>query len=109
MINKENFPKAYVEVEEIINNLQEEEYNKIDKSFINMIKEKKDKNYIFKLDYSKDIEKQKILKETRLLLGYIFLHYLADDDESKMIKQKFKEDIIQDEIKKEQTYSNNVF
>ena len=90
MVEAKNFPRAYVEVDEILKKLPQEEFERIESNFINMIRNKKDKNYTFKLDYSKDIEEQNILKETRVILAYVFLNYLGAEEENRIIKQKFK-------------------
>lgn len=109
MVETKNFPRAYVEVDEILKKLPKEEFERIESNFINMIRNKKDKNYTFKLDYSKDIEEQNILKETRAILAYVFLNYLGTEEENRIIKQKFKEDIIQSEEEKKKIYSNEIF
>lgn len=109
MVETKNFPRAYVEVDEILKKLPQEEFERIESNFINMIRNKKDKNYTFKLDYSKDIEEQNILKETRAILAYVFLNYLGTEEENRIIKQKFKEDIIRAEEEKKKIYSNEIF
>lgn len=109
MVEAKNFPRAYVEVDEILKKLPQEEFERIESNFINMIRNKKDKNYTFKLDYSKDIEEQNILKETRVILAYVFLNYLGAEEENRIIKQKFKEDIIRAEEGKKKIYSNEIF
>ena len=109
MVETKKFPRAYVEVDEILKKLPKEEFERIEKNFINIIRNKKDKNYIFKLDYSKDIEEQNILKETRAILAYVFLNYLGTEEENRIINQKFKKDIIQAEEEKKKVYSNEIF
>lgn len=109
MVETRNFPRAYVEVDEILKKLPQEEFRKIESNFINMIRNKKDTNYTFELDYSKDIEEQKILKETKIILAYVFLNYLGTEEENNIIKQKFKEDIIQAEEEKKKKYLNEIF
>lgn len=109
MVETKNFPRAYVEVDEILKKLPQEEFDKIESDFINMIRNNKDENYIFELDYSKDIEEQKILKETKTILAYVFVNYLGTEEENSIIKQKLKEDIIQAEEEKKKKYSNEIF
>lgn len=109
MVKVNNFPKAYAEVAEILKYLPKAEYSKIDSNFIKMLEDKKDKEYIYKLDSTMEIEKQNILKETRTILAYVFLHYLGTEEENKIIQQKFKQDIINEEKKKQEIYSKDVF
>lgn len=109
MVETKNFPKAYVEVDEILKCLPQNEYEMIENNFINMIRTKKDNNYTFEIDYSKELEDQNILKETKTILAYVFLNYLGSEEENKIIKQKFKEDIIHAEEEKKKIYSTEVF
>ena len=109
MVDVNNYPKAYAEVSEILKYLPKEDYDKIETKFINMIENKKDKNYIYELDNTKEIENQNILKETRTILAYIFFHYLGTPEENARIKQKFKQDIINDEKQKQEMYSTDIF
>ena len=109
MVKVNNFPKAYAEVAEILKYLPKDEYSKIDSNFIKMLEDKKDKEYIYKLDSTKEIEKQNILKETRTVLAYVFLNYLGTEEENKIIQQKFQQDIINDEKKKQEIYSKDIF
>ncbi len=105
MIKESNYLKAYVEIQEILNHMPSEEVKKIDPKFLEMINNKKDKNYNFKLDNTKEIKKQKVLRETKIILAYIFFNYLATDKEKEIINKKFKEDIIAEEKLKKESYS----
>ena len=96
MIKEENFPNAYKEVFVILQYMDKEDTNKIPKEFIDMLKEKMNKDYIFNYDESKKIEDQKILKETRTVLAYIFINYWGTKKQKTKIKAKFIQDIIDD-------------
>ena len=109
MVDVNNYPKAYAEVSKILQYLPKEDYDKIEAKFINMIENKKDKTYIYELDDTKEIENQNILKETRAILAYIFLHYLGTQEENEKIKLKFKQDIINAEKQKQEMYSTDIF
>lgn len=109
MIDVKNYPRAYVEVIEILKLLEIDEYNKIDKSFINMLNKRKDTSYLFELDTSIDIEQQKILKETRAILAYIFMNYLGTEKEKIVINNKFQNDIQKSEQLKREQYSTDIF
>ena len=85
MIEIKNFPRAYVEVIEILKLLEHNEFEKIDNSFIDMLNRKKDTKYTYSYDYTKDIE------------------------EKEVINRKFKNDIEKDEQLKREKYSVDVF
>ena len=80
--------KAFSEVYEIIMNLEPELYNKIPKHFVENIKRKKDNNYECCIDYSKDLNAQPLLKETRVLLSLIYRDYLCDKAEKMFLLNK---------------------
>lgn len=109
MIETKKFPKAYVETIEILKLLEKSEYRKIDNKFIDMLNRQKDNNYIYKLDNMKNIEEQKIMKETRVILAYIFMNYLGTDKEKNIINKKFQNDIEKSEKLKSEKYSVDVF
>ena len=109
MIETKNFPKAYVETIEILKLLENNEYRKIDNKFMDMLNRKKDNNYIYKLDDKKNIEEQIIMKETRVILAYIFMNYLGTDEEKNIINKKFQNDIEKSEQLKKEKYSIDIF
>lgn len=109
MIETKNFPKAYVETIEILKLLENNEYKRIDNKFIDMLNRKKDNNYIYALEVNKNIEEQNIMKETRVILAYIFMNYLGTDEEKYTINKKFKNDIEKSEQLKKAKYSVNIF
>lgn len=109
MLEINQFPKAYVEVDEILKQLPYDEFKRIESDFVNMIRNKKDTNYIFKLDSSKTLEEQKILKETKAILAYVFMNYLGTEEEVKKIRKKFREESLRIEEEKKKIYQINVF
>ena len=107
MIKKENFAKAYKEIDVIIGHLNEEDKNKIPKDFIEMIEFKMDKNYVFNYDVTKDLSEQNLLRETLSILAYIYINYIGEYNEVKQIKAQFQKDIIQHEVAKKALYEKN--
>ena len=94
MVIVENYPKAYKEVFVILNNMRKEEQNLIPESFMQTIKTNMDENYNFKLEEDVDFENQKLMRETRTILAYIFVNYWASKEQKRKIEKKFKQDII---------------
>ncbi len=104
MIKIENYPNAYKEVYVILNYINKGDLEKIPQTFIDMLKRKMNKDYEFKLDTSIDFEEQNLLKETKVILGYIFLNYWGTKEQKLTIEQKFRNDIAK---KEEQKIKNN--
>ena len=104
MINVANFPKAYKEVFAILKKMDEEDKKKINEDFLNTLKENMDKNYVFEYIHDLKVEEQNILNETKAILAYIYVNYLADEEQKKLIMQKYRQDIKKDEENKKQKY-----
>ena len=109
MIKNENFPNAYTEINEILKFLDNESKSKIPNDFTEMIEKKRNKNYKFEVDETKDLQNQNILRETKVILGYIFLNYLGNDEQKIKIKRTLAEDIKQEEQKKKEKYTADTF
>lgn len=91
--------KVFSEVYDIIYHMEKELYNKIPKKFIHFIKENKDDNYIVNIDYSKSINEQELLQQTRVMLSLIYRDYLCDEEERQELIEKDKKELkrIEDE------------
>lgn len=104
------YQKAYVELYEIICNLNDEQRKLIPKNFILNLQENMDKNYFFEFDYTKGIMEQDIMVETQALLVNLYIKYLSpkEDDE---LWNKYEKICLNkiEEIKKEKHNSNDIF
>ena len=67
--------KAFAEVSSIIKHMDKEMYVKIPKGFIGLIENYKDKEYKVNIDYTKSINEQKLLQDTRVILALIYRDY----------------------------------
>ena len=86
MVNTIN--QSFSEVYDIILHLEKELYNKIPQKFIQMIEQNRDADYEFNIDYSKNINEQKLLPDTRVILSLIYRDYLCSPEErQKLIKK----------------------
>lgn len=83
-----SYPKAYVEVLEILKYIPKEEQNKIPNQLIEVLKQNADKNYQYRLDTTQEFEKQNLLDETKAILAILFRDYWATDEERKQIVAK---------------------
>lgn len=89
------YAKAYTELYEILKNISQNDLNKIPNEVLNMLDEKRDKEYEFKLQENTEFENQKLLRETKILLAILYRDYWATKEEKEKIIQKWKNDMIQ--------------
>ena len=80
--------ESFSEVLDILNHMETKLYNKIPKSFINLIEQNKDLNYNVNIDYSKNINQQNLLKGTRIILSLIYRDYIVSSDKKKELLQR---------------------
>lgn len=78
------YKKAYVELNEILKYLSNEQRDKISANFINNISSNMDRDYKFTFDESKGIFEQNLMAETEALLVEIYERYLAPSEEKEM-------------------------
>lgn len=82
-----DYKKRFVEVDEILKNLPEEEFNKIPSNLIKLIRENKDSNYRWNYDKSKKITVQNLHRDTIAILAYINTEFILEN-EKKMLMRK---------------------
>lgn len=104
------YQKAYVELNEILKSLSEEENSKIPKVFKDNLVKNMDKSYKFELDSSKGIFEQKLMVETEALLVEIYERYLASAEE-KEVWEKYDKICLNriEQNKKEKYNPSNMF
>ena len=103
-ITKQEFSEVY----DIIFNM--ELYNKIPKSFIELIDNNRDTSYKVNIDYSKSINEQELKKGTRVLLSLIYRDYLCNEEERQTLIKKDKEELKKAEEELRERYSpDNLF
>lgn len=102
--------KVLAEVYEILKHLSSENYNKIPNNVINLIKENKDKNYIWRYDTTKSLAEQNISRDTVTVLSYINMEYLLNDRQREFIENLHKQNEEKiEEIKREKYNSDTLF
>lgn len=97
--------QSYSEVYDIIKHLDKKLYNKIPTGFIEMLKENMDKNYNVEIDYNKSINKQKLLKDTKIILSIIYRDYLCSEEKKKELIEKDKADLVRYENELREKYN----
>ena len=80
-----NTRKAFSEVYDIINHMDDEMKNKIPNKFIKFIGDNRDFNYNVKIDYTQRIVNQKLIHETKVLLSLIYRDYICDKETKEIL------------------------
>ena len=99
---KNNYPKAYAEILEILKYLPKEEYAKIPKEKIEFYEENADKTHEFKFDPAQEIANQNTLRETNAIIVALYQDYFANEKQKELVKNilKLNEKKYQDELRK---------
>lgn len=106
MNNRKN---AYTEVYTILQELNEEEYNKISPEVIEAIKVNRNLEYGYELDDELELKEQPMLPETKAILFNLFRDYLANPEQKTKIIRMQNEERQKNELKKQQEYNTDVF
>ena len=106
---KNNYPKAYREVIEVLNYVPKESVDKIPKTLIDTFNAKMDNSYNFFIDINKSFEEQDLLEETKAILANIFRDYWATPYQKERIQAKERYDMEKIEQEKRAKYNNDIF
>ena len=106
MSNRKN---AYAEVYTILQELNEEEYNKIPLKVIKTIEANRNEEYEYELDDELELKDQPMLPETKAILFNLFRDYLANPEQKSKIIRMQNEARQKNELKKQQMYNTDVF
>lgn len=106
-IEKKEYRKAYVELNEIIKMMSLEEKQKIPKSFIQNLNHEMDKDYKFVIDNKKNIFEQNFKVETKALLVELYERYLAPSEEKDLWERYDKMCLNEIEENKRKMYDPN--
>ena len=85
-----DYNKRLTEVSEILKYLDEEDYNKIPKDFIELIENNKDKEYEWQYDETKSLKEQDVSRDTIVILSYINMEYLLNDEQKELMKKIYE-------------------
>lgn len=106
MNNRKN---AYTEVYTILQELNEEEYDKIPPEIIETIEVNRNEEYNYELDDELELKEQPMLPETKAILFNLFRDYLANPEQKAKIIRMQNEARQKNELKKQQMYNTDVF
>jgi len=104
----EEYNKRLVEVDVVLNHLSEEDYKKIPKEILQVIKENKDKEYIWEYDETKELKEQGLSRDTIAFLMYLNMEYLLNDKQKKIMQEinVLKERKLEEERAKKYSVDN---
>ncbi len=94
------YQKAFTEVYEILNYLDEESYNKIPKEVIEAIRENRNIEHNFFIDESIPFCEQKMLDETKAILFNLYRDYLTTTERRNKIIMYQNQELRIEENKK---------
>lgn len=102
--------QSFTETYDIVMHLEKSLYNKIPNSFIQMLKDNKDDNYKVNIDYSKNINEQVLLKDTRVILSLIYRDYICSKEKRQELIEKDKIELKEYEERLNEKYDiENIF
>lgn len=104
MINKE-YAMAYKEVIEILKYVPDEDVAKIPQEKLDFYRANMDMSYNYKIDESKEFEKQEMSEITKAVLANIFRDYWATQYQRERILAKEKYDLEKLEEEKREKYN----
>lgn len=99
--------KRLVEVDEILNYLSADDLNKIPEDVRQIIKENKDRDYIWNYDTSKSLKEQDVSSETISILSYLNMEYLLNDKQKDLMQKIYETADARIEEEKRKKYSPN--
>lgn len=105
----ENSKNSYTEVYTILQDLDDEEYNKIPPVLIKTLEENMNKDYEYELDDDLELKDHKMLPETKAILFNLFRDYLATSEQKQKIIKMQNEERAKNELKKQQKYETDIF
>lgn len=108
-LNMENGKNSYTEVYTILQDLDNEEYNKIPPVLIKTLEENMNKDYEYELDDDLELKDHKMLPETKAILFNLFRDYLATSEQKQKIIKMQNEERAKNEQKKQQKYETDIF
>ena len=104
-IEKDEFQIACKEVLEILNKVKEEDLEKIPKEEIEMLKSNADYEYNFSFNPNISLEKQKVSKPARAIIAKLYIDYIVDEEQRRIINERINRDIQQLEEQKRKKYN----
>lgn len=103
------YSEAAVEVLEILNHTNKGDVARIPQSFIKFLTNISSKSYKVKFNYEQPINGLNLKKQTKELLGFIYITWWCDKEEREKYKKLIHESNIKNEEIKEKYNVNDIF
>mgnify|MGYP005774091909 FL=1 len=103
------YSEAAVEVLDILNHTNKEDVARIPQSFIKFLTNISSKSYKVKFNYEQPINGLNLKKQTKELLGFIYITWWCDKEEREKYKKLIHESNIKNEEIKEKYNVNDIF
>lgn len=103
------YSEAAVEVLDILNHTNKEDVARIPQSFIKFLTNISSKSYKVKFNHEQPINGLNLKKQTRELLGFIYITWWCDKEEREKYKKLIQESNIKNEEIKENYNINEIF
>lgn len=110
MVNNILYSNIATEILEICSYLDEKIFLKIPKKVIENLNNIKNENHIFKIDKTKTLDEQNMLKETREIFSILFLKYCCTKEEAEeLIKENRQRNIAEENEKNIRYNTESIF
>ena len=103
------YSEAAVEVLDILNHTAREDVELIPQSFIKFLTDISSKNYKVQFNHEQPVNGMNLRKQTKELLGFIYITWWCDKEESEKYKKLIHKESIKQEEVKELYNANNLF
>ena len=103
------YSEAAVEVLDILNHTNKEDVARIPQSFIKFLTNISSKSYKVKFNHEQPINGLNLKKQTKELLGFIYITWWCDKEEHEKYKKLIRESKIKNEEVKEKYDVNDIF
>ncbi len=106
----DTYAQAYVEILEIINNMEQHYKDKIPVKLIEFFEENKDSNYQYNVDKINENQNMAFSQKTIDLLAMLQLKYLANEEEKELLKDTLDKNDIKYQTEMRRKYNpDNLF
>lgn len=102
------YENCLVELDEILNHLDTKDLEKIPKDIIKAINEKKDMQYIWKYDKTRELNQQNIDRRTIAMLSYLNMKYLLNAEQINILEQLHRLNEMDNEKTKLEKYGVDI-